>query len=95
MAGEMVAMPVSAAYVSNLAPVNLRGRYLGVSGLNFALALIIAPGLGMKVLEYKPMALWLSCGVLGVMSAIVISIKVTNAKSISAPENVLKPASAD
>jgi MFS family permease len=74
--GEMVAMPVSAAYVSNLAPAHLRGRYLGVNGLNWALALIIAPGLGMKLLDCNPTALWLGCGALGVVGAFIISMDV-------------------
>lgn len=93
--GEMVAMPVSAAYVSNLAPAHLRGRYLGVNGLNFALALIIAPGLGMKLLEYNPTALWLGCGALGVIGAIVISMKVRNAGAASVTEAGGKTANAD
>jgi MFS family permease len=74
--GEMIAMPVSSAYVSNLAPAHLRGRYLGAYGLNWALALIIAPGLGMKLLAGNPAALWLGCGALGVLAAIVISMDV-------------------
>jgi MFS family permease len=84
--GEMVAMPVSAAYVSNLAPAHLRGRYLGVNGLNWALALILAPGLGLKLLEYNPTALWLGCGALGVMGAIVISMKVGKPETTLVPQ---------
>jgi len=71
--GEMIAMPVSSAYVSNLAPSHLRGRYLGVYGLNWALALIIAPGLGLNLLAGNPAALWLGGGALGVLAAIIIS----------------------
>ena len=77
--GEMVAMPVSSAYVSNLAPAHLRGRYLGVNGLNWALALILAPGLGMKILAHNPTALWLGCGALGLVGAAIISIEPTDA----------------
>jgi MFS family permease len=75
--GEMVAMPVSSAYVSNLAPAHLRGRYLGFSGLNWALALIIAPGLGMKLLDWNATLLWLGCGALGVMGAVIITMNPT------------------
>jgi MFS family permease len=70
--GEMIAMPVSAAYLSVLAPAHLRGRYMGVSGLNWALALIVAPGLGLKLLAYNPALLWLGCGALGVLAAGII-----------------------
>ncbi len=71
--GEMVAMPVAAAYVANLAPEHLRGRYQGMFGLNWALALILAPGLGLKLLEFNSLALWLGCGAFGLIAAIVIS----------------------
>lgn len=74
--GEMVAMPVSAAFVANLAPEHLRGRYLGVFGLNWALALIIGPGFGLKLLALNPTALWLGCGALGVIGAAIISKEV-------------------
>jgi len=70
--GEMIAMPVQGAYVANLAPAHLRGRYTGVFGLNWALALIFAPGLGMKLLACNPAALWLSCGLLGLLAAGII-----------------------
>lgn len=73
--GEMLAMPVASAYVANLAPAHLRGRYMGVYGLNWAVALIIAPGLGMKLLAYNPVALWLGCGAFGVIGAIIISME--------------------
>ncbi len=47
--GEMVTMPMASAYIANLAPAHMRGRYLGVSALTWSVALIIGPGLGMKL----------------------------------------------
>jgi MFS family permease len=73
--GEMVAIPVSSAFVANLAPPHLRGRYMGVYGLNWALALIFAPGLGLKLLALNPAILWLGCGVLAVLGALIISLQ--------------------
>ena len=70
--GEMIAMPVQGAYVANLAPAHLRGRYVGVFGLNWALALILAPGLGMKLLAVHPTLLWLGCGTLGLVAGGII-----------------------
>lgn len=70
--GEMIAMPVQGAYVANLAPAHLRGRYTGVFGLNWALALIFAPGLGMKLLACNPAFLWIGCGLLGLLAAGII-----------------------
>jgi dipeptide/tripeptide permease len=34
--GEMVGMPVALAYVSKLAPKEMRGRYMGIYGLTWA-----------------------------------------------------------
>ena len=70
--GEMVMVPVSAAYVADLAPAHMRGRYMGVYGLVWAAALIIGPALGMKLLALGPAALWLSCGALGLVAATII-----------------------
>ncbi|HKI70465.1 MAG TPA: MFS transporter, partial [Verrucomicrobiae bacterium] len=74
--GEMVAMPVAAAYIADLAPANMRGRYLGVNGLTWATALIVGPGLGMKLFSLGPAVLWLSCGTLGVLAAIIILVSI-------------------
>lgn len=93
--GEMVAMPVASAYVSNLAPAHLRGRYLGVNGLTFALALIIAPGLGMKLLALNPMALWFGCGILGVIGALIILMKVREPESSMVTAGETKSAEAE
>jgi MFS family permease len=93
--GEMVAMPVASAYISNLAPAHLRGRYLGVSGLNWALTLILAPSLGLKLLAWNPLALWFGCGALGVTGALVILTKVREGKTALAPADAVKPAAAD
>jgi MFS family permease len=71
--GEMVTMPVSAAFVSNLAPPHLRGRYLGVSGLTWSVAFIVGPALGMKTLAFNPAVFWIACGGLGVLAAGIIS----------------------
>src|SRR5437870_3663423 len=38
--GEMVAMPVAAAYVADLAPVHQRGLYMGTYGLTWSLAFV-------------------------------------------------------
>jgi MFS family permease len=70
--GEMVTMPMVSAYVADLAPAHMRGRYLGVSGLTWSVALIIGPGLGMKLFSYNPGMYWLSSGVISVIAAIII-----------------------
>jgi len=73
--GEMIAMPVSAAYVANLAPENRRGVYMGVYGLVWSLAFVCGPTVGLWLFSFSPATLWLSCGVLGILAAALISSK--------------------
>lgn len=70
--GEMTAMPVSTAYVAELAPAHLRGRYMGAYSLTWSAALIGAPQLGLRIFGVAPSALWLTCGALGVLAAAII-----------------------
>ena len=59
--GEMISMPMSNAYLSSLAPREMRGRYMGVMALAWAVSAILGPRLGMFVYEHNPPALWLGC----------------------------------
>lgn len=70
--GEIVSAPVSQAYVADLAPPHLRGRYQGAWGLEFGLALVLAPVLGTALFAFDPTVLWLSCGVLGGIAALLV-----------------------
>jgi MFS family permease len=70
--GEIAAAPVAQAYVAELAPLHLRGRYQGAFGLTFALGLVFAPALGTAAYAANATAFWLSCGVLGVASALLV-----------------------
>ncbi|HMJ66974.1 MAG TPA: MFS transporter [Candidatus Binatia bacterium] len=75
--GEMIAMPVSAAYMASLAPPDMRGRYMGAYGFSWALALIFGPAVGVPLFSHNPQILWIVCGGLGVLAAIVISLTAT------------------
>jgi MFS family permease len=72
--GEMVTMPMVSAYVANLAPADMRGRYLGVSGLTWSLALILGPGLGMKLFSYSEPMYWLASSLISVIAAVIILV---------------------
>ena len=74
--GEMVTMPMASAYVADLAPPSLRGRYLGVSGLTWSLAFIIGPALGMRLFDFSPAVYFAATGVLGLIAAAIISVSV-------------------
>src|SRR3954451_8184609 len=63
--GEIVGAGVLAALVATIAPVHLRGRYMGVFGASYGASSILAPGLGTQVLQHLGEgALWTACLVL-------------------------------
>lgn len=70
--GEIASMPVAQTYVADLAPPHLRGRYQGAWGLTFGLALVLAPVVGTAAYAASSTGLWLSCGALGVVSALLV-----------------------
>jgi MFS family permease len=74
--GEMIAIPVAAAYVADLSPVHMRGRYMGVYGLMWSIAMVAGPAAGMKLFAAGNGALWISCGAITVLAAIVVSVRI-------------------
>jgi MFS family permease len=70
--GEMIAMPVAAAFVANLAAEHQRGLYMGTYGLTWALAFVGGPTFGLLLFGVSPLALWLSCGALGLLAALIV-----------------------
>lgn len=70
--GEMIHSPVSTAYVANLAPPHLRGRYQGTWGMIWSGGLILGPLLGTLIFSWSTQGLWLICGGLGMVSALLI-----------------------
>ncbi len=72
--GEMCAMPVASAYIADLAPAAMRGRYMGVYGMTFTLAIIVGPVSGLTLLHAGSGALWLASAALGlVASGLILS----------------------
>jgi len=88
--GEMVAMPISAAYVADLAPEDSRGLYMGTYGLVWALAFVCGPSLGLFLFSISPAAVWCCCGALGALAAgiILAEPKPVTAPQASAPKTV-------
>jgi MFS family permease len=76
-------MPVSAAYMANLAPIEMRGRYMGVYGLSWAVAIVCGPIIGMTLFSVSPILLWTLCGVLGLIAAVIISLRPAEARNPS------------
>lgn len=63
--GEMIVMPMSQAIAANFAPEAMRGRYMAVFGLIWAIPATIGPGAAGYILDnYNPNLLWYLGGLL-------------------------------
>jgi len=68
--GEMIFFPTQQAIVANLAPEEMRGRYMAVAGLGFALPNILGPTLGGLLLDHgDPRNLWYIAGLVCLVGA--------------------------
>lgn len=66
--GEMILAPISSTYAANLAPVDKRGRYLGLVGLTWPVASGVGPLFGGLLSDtYGPQSTWLGGMVVGLV----------------------------
>jgi MFS family permease len=73
--GEMLIFPGSAAFVTEIAPAERQGQYMGLYAMSFGLAHLMAPWLGTLCLErLGASALWGATFVMGAV-ATVLSLK--------------------
>ncbi len=70
--GEMLSQPMRSAYVAALAPESMRGRYMGAVAMAVTSANVFGPHLSLPFHAHSPSGLWLTCGALGVLSALVL-----------------------
>jgi MFS family permease len=97
--GEVISAPVSSAYVADLAPAAMRGRYTGTHGLTFSLSFVLAPALGGWLYSLGPEVLFTTCGILGLLAAGLVLIPVrgpehpveSHLEEAVAPEPVRSP----
>jgi MFS family permease len=70
--GEMVLVPTSTAVTADLAPADLRGRYMGMLGLTWSVGFGIGPIIGGLISDHlAPIALWPLTALSGVLAAII------------------------
>ena len=84
--GEMIALPVAAAYVAELAPKKMRGRYTATIGLTWNIGQGVTPWLGLFLYQQMPLLLWWGSLGLGILSAVLVlapSWKQKNRKDLS------------
>jgi MFS family permease len=69
--GEMILMPTSQALAANFAPVHMRGRYMAVYGLCWAIPGMFSPGAGGWILDnLNPNVLWIGGALLCIVSTL-------------------------
>lgn len=69
--GEMIVVPTSQAIATNFAPEDMRGRYMAIFGLSWAIPSTIGPGAAGYILDnYNPDLLWFIGGALCALSVI-------------------------
>lgn len=67
--GEMFVAPVSQALVAELAPGDMRGRYMAVFGFSWLIPSAIGPFLAGLIMDYvNPHWVWYAAGIVGLMS---------------------------
>jgi MFS family permease len=68
--GEMIVAPVATAFVADLSPADMRGRYMGVLSLTWGASYGIGPALGGAIYDAGfRQQLWLMSGALGLVAA--------------------------
>jgi MFS family permease len=69
--GEMIVMPTSQALAANFAPSDMRGRYMAIFGLSWAIPSTIGPGAAGYILDnYNPNLLWYIGGAICAISVL-------------------------
>jgi MFS family permease len=69
--GELILIPTSNTYTANLAPADMRGRYMSIYGLTHSVASGIAPLVGGFLSDtISPRATWVGGGVIGLISVL-------------------------
>ncbi len=71
--GEMIFLPASSAYVSDIAPRAQAGVYMGLYTMGFSVALAIGPWLGTQALEnFGPTVVWAGTFCCGCITALMM-----------------------
>jgi MFS family permease len=84
--GELILMPTASTYVAELAPIDMRGRYMSLAGLTWSAAAGIAPLMGGYLNDnVSPVATWYGgflIGIIGILGFLFLSKKETRSNTI-------------
>lgn len=85
--GELITTPTATTLVANLAPADMRGRYMSIYGLTWGAAAGIGPVLGGLLSDnFGPVFIWYGGLVVGLISTLSFIVM---ARSFSKPKTVL------
>ena len=79
--GEILMMPVASAYVADISPDNMRGRYQGLWSSSFGVGMVLGPGLGAAFFSVNPTGLWTTCFALGAIAAMLVLVSPRHKRS--------------
>lgn len=69
--GELMLVPTATTYAANLAPVEMRGRYMSIFALSWQAAAGIGPVFGGFLNDtFSPQAIWLGGGIFGLLATL-------------------------
>jgi MFS family permease len=69
--GEMVHVPVAQAYVADVAPEDMRGRYMGAAALTWGVGWSLGPLLAGLMMDFgDPHYVWYGCLIVGLAAAV-------------------------
>ena len=69
--GEMILVPMATTYVADMAPADMRGRYMSVFALTWGVAIGVGPVVGGFLNDLiSPQAIWYGGGVIGILGAL-------------------------
>jgi MFS family permease len=80
--GEMLLVPTATALTANLAPADMRGRYMSLYGLAWGIATGVGPLLGGLLNDHiAPVAIWYGGGLIGLLSVVIFAVLALRQKS--------------
>ena len=69
--GELMLMPTALTFIANIAPTEMRARYMGIFGLGWPLAAGIGPVIGGFLNDnFSPIAMWIGASGLALIGAV-------------------------
>lgn len=69
--GEMISVPLSQALAAHFAPEDMRGRYMAIFGLSWAIPSTFGPAAAGVIMDnYDPNWIWYACGILAAIGVL-------------------------